>query len=124
MKQQSSTRKLRRARIKKHIQKTVFGTPERPRLAVYRSLRGIYAQVIDDTSSRTLLSISSKSKPLQDAVKQAKDNKEVARIVGKAIGEEAKKLEIEKVVFDRGGYLYHGRVKALAEGAREAGLKF
>ena len=124
MKQKNSTRKLRRARIKKHIQKTVLGTPERPRLAVYRSLREIYAQVIDDTSSRTLLSMSSKSKPLKDAVKQAKDNKEVAHLVGKALGEEAKKLKIEKVVFDRSGYLYHGRVKALAEGAREAGLKF
>jgi large subunit ribosomal protein L18 len=91
---------------------------------VYRSLKSIYAQVVDDTSRKTLFGVSSLTKTLAEDIKKAKDKTSQARIVGKAIAEEAKKQNIEKVVFDRNGYLYHGRVKAVADGAREAGLKF
>jgi large subunit ribosomal protein L18 len=120
----ASKRHKRRIRIKKHIRKTVRGTPERPRLLVYRSLKSIYAQVVDDTSRKTLFGVSSLTKTLAEDIKKAKDKTAQARIVGKAIAEEAKKQNIEKVFFDRNGYLYHGRVKAVADGAREAGLKF
>lgn len=124
MKKKASSRNLRRERIKKHIRKRIRGTSDCPRLTVFRSIRAIYAQVIDDTSHRTLFSVSSLSKSLQADIKKCKDKVEVAKIVGRAAGEEAIKRKIEKVVFDRSGYLYHGRVKAVAEGAREAGLKF
>ncbi|MBN1782520.1 50S ribosomal protein L18 [bacterium] len=124
MKSISQTRTHRRNRIKKRIHKKITGTAERPRLAVFRSLKGIYAQLIDDSSDKTLLAVSSQSKVLAAEISKAKGKIEVAKIVGKAIGEEAKKQKIEAVVFDRSGYLYHGRIKALAEGAREAGLKF
>jgi large subunit ribosomal protein L18 len=120
----ASKRHKRRIRIKKHIRKTVKGTPERPRLLVYRSLKAIYAQVVDDTTRKTLFGVSSLTKTLAEDIQKAKDKTAQAKIVGKAIGEEAKKHNIEKVVFDRNGYLYHGRVKAVADGAREAGLKF
>lgn len=124
MSKNTSKRVARRQRIKKHIRKRITGTQERPRLAVYRSLKGIQAQLVDDTSHRTLFTVSSRSKNLSGEVQRAKSKVEVARIVGKAVGEEAKKRKIEHVVFDRSGYLYHGRVKALADSAREAGLKF
>ena len=124
IRKRTSQKQIRRQRIKMRIRKRIFGTPERPRLVVSRSLRNISAQVVDDTSHRTLFSISSLSKNLQEAVANAKSKVEVAKIVGRAIGEEAKKRNITKVVFDRNGYLYHGRVKALADGAREAGLEF
>jgi large subunit ribosomal protein L18 len=87
-------------------------------------LKAIYAQLIDDQEQKTLITISSLSKNLSGEIGKAKGKVEAAKIVGKAIGEEAKKQKIEKVVFDRSGYLYHGRVKAVADGAREAGLKF
>jgi large subunit ribosomal protein L18 len=87
-------------------------------------LKGIYAQLIDDNNHHTLVTVSSLSKSVQGEIKKAKGKIEVARIVGKAIGEEAKKMKIEQVVFDRNGFLYHGRIKAVADGAREAGLKF
>ena len=124
MRKRSSARRIRRERIKKHIRKRIRGTPERPRLTVFRSLRAIYAQLVDDTTHRTLFTVSSLSKSLQGEVKEAKGKVEVAKIVGRAMGEEAKKSKIGRVVFDRNGYLYHGRVKAVADGAREAGLKF
>ncbi|MFH1940551.1 MAG: 50S ribosomal protein L18 [bacterium] len=124
MNNRSSIRRLRRQRIKKHIHKHIQGTSECPRLTVYRSLKAIYAQVVDDTTHRTLCSVSSLSKELRGEVQKAKNNIEVGRIVGKTMGEEVKKRNIERVVFDRNGYLYHGRVKAVADGAREAGLKF
>ncbi len=124
MKKQISKRHLRRKRIKKHIRKKIHGTPECPRLTVFRSLRAIYAQVVDDTSQKTLFSVSSLSKSLTNEIKKAHGKVEVAKIVGKAVGEEAKKRNIDKIVFDRNGYLYHGRVKAVADGAREAGLRF
>ena len=120
----SNIRRNRRKTIKKRIHKKVFGTTERPRLAVFRSLRGISAQLIDDSKQTCLMTVSSFSKSLNPQIKNAKSKTEVAGIIGKAIGEEAKKMKIDTVVFDRSGYIYHGRVKALAEGAREAGLKF
>jgi large subunit ribosomal protein L18 len=120
----SLKRRERRVRIKRHVRKHIQGTSDRPRLTVFRSLKAIYAQLIDDQGQKTLLTVSSLSKNIGSEVKRAKGKIEVAKIVGKTIGEEAKKRKIEKVVFDRSGYLYHGRVRAVAEGAREAGLKF
>ena len=109
----------RRLRIKKRIQRTVRGTGQIPRLAVFRSNKEFYAQVIDDESGKTLAAASSLKND------KAKGNKiEQAVSVGKSLGEVAKAAGIESVKFDRSGYLYHGRVKAFAEAAREAGLKF
>ena len=108
----------RRLKIKQRIRTKVFGTAERPRLTVFRSNSQIYAQVIDDTKGTTLASASSL------AVKDKMTKTEKAAVVGKAIAEAAKKAGIETVVFDRNGYLYHGRVKQLADAAREGGLKF
>ncbi len=111
----------RRQRLRFRIRKTVSGTPERPRLAVFRSNKEIYAQIIDDVNAKTLVAASSRDKNIDTA----KVNKtEAAKLVGKAIAEKALKAGIETIAFDRGGYLYHGRVKSLAEGAREGGLKF
>ncbi len=111
----------RKLRIRKRIRKVSGGTAERPRLSVFRSNSAIYAQLIDDTKGVTLAAASSRDKELA----KAKGTKsEIAAQVGKAIAEKANKAGIEKVAFDRGGNLYHGRVKSLAEGAREAGLKF
>jgi large subunit ribosomal protein L18 len=124
MKNTNSQRIQRRKRIKRHIRKHVHGTPERPRLTVYRSLRAIYAQIVDDTSSSTLCSVSSLSKDLQAEIKKAEGKIGAAKVVGRAIAEQAKKKKIDKVVFDRNGFLYHGRVRALADAAREAGLNF
>jgi large subunit ribosomal protein L18 len=110
-----------RKRIQKRIRKISFGTATKPRLAVFRSNKEIYAQLIDDKAGVTLAAASSRDKD----VSSAKGTKsEVAALVGKAIADKAKALKIETVAFDRGGFLYHGRVKSLAEGAREAGLKF
>ena len=115
------TKTERRARIHKRIRKTSVGTADKPRLSVFRSNKEIYAQLIDDTTGTTIAAASSKDK----AFSKAKGTKtEIANQVGKAIGEQAIKAGVEKVAFDRGGNLYHGRVKSLAEGAREAGLKF
>lgn len=109
----------RRDKIKKRIRKTVVGTTEKPRLSVFRSNKEIYAQIIDDEKQVTLASASSLNG------KAAKGTKsEIAKSVGKEIAEKAKKAGIETVVFDRNGYLYHGRVKSLADAAREGGLKF
>ena len=112
-------------RVAKHarIRHTLKGTAERPRLSVYRSTSAIYAQLIDDVSGRTLCSASSADKALEAAVK-GKTKVEQAYEVGKAIGAKAVKLKIKKVVFDRSGYIYTGRVQNLAEGARAAGLEF
>jgi large subunit ribosomal protein L18 len=100
----------------------VEGTSERPRLNVYRSSKHIYAQIVDDTKGHTLASASSLSKELESFKTGA--NKAAARAVGKLIAQKAAEKKLSKVVFDRGGYLYHGRIKELAEGAREGGLKF
>lgn len=109
-------------RLKRHkrVRKKVSGTPERPRLNVFRSLKHIYAQVIDDVNMVTICAASSVEKGFEGSG----SNKEGARKVGLAIAERAKAKGIETVVFDRGGYIFHGRVKELAEGAREGGLKF
>ncbi|CEN52231.1 50S ribosomal protein L18 [Capnocytophaga canimorsus] len=111
----------RRQRIRNRIRKVVQGTAEQPRLAVFRSNNEIYAQIVDDTKGTTLVSASSRDKEI-GASKTTKIEK--AALVGKALAEKALKQGIEKVSFDRGGYLYHGRVKSLADGAREGGLKF
>jgi len=114
-----------KARQRRHlrVRKRVIGTPERPRLNVYRSLTQIYAQVIDDEAGNTLVSASSIDHGLRKDMK-GKTRTDQAQIVGKAIAERAKSVGIESVVFDRAGYRYIGRVKALAEGAREGGLQF
>jgi len=113
------------SRKKRHriIRKSIQGTPERPRLNVFRSSKHIYAQIIDDTQMNTIVSSSTLDKQLSDKLKGL-TKKEAAELIGKDVAEKAKEAGVEKVVFDRGGYLYHGRVKALAEGARENGLKF
>ncbi|MCK5764257.1 MAG: 50S ribosomal protein L18 [Clostridiales bacterium] len=105
------------------VRKKVLGTPERPRLNVYRSTSNIYAQVIDDVNGNTLISASSLDKELQGQFNNG-SNKEAAKFVGQLVGKKALEKGIETVVFDRAGYLYHGRVKELADAAREAGLKF
>ena len=114
-------RKRRHARVRKHVQ----GTPDRPRLNVFRSLNNIYAQVIDDTTGNTLVSASTVDSQLA-ASGELKDKSpiEQAELVGKTVAERALDAGVDQVVFDRGGYKYHGRVKALADGSREAGLKF
>ena len=117
----SAVKNSRREKIKMRIRKTIVGTAERPRVTVFRSNKEIYAQIIDDAKGVTILSASSREKALA-SVKGTKI--EVATAVGKSLAEKATKAGIESVVFDRNGYLYHGRVKALAEGAREGGLKF
>jgi large subunit ribosomal protein L18 len=115
------TKEFRRNRIKQRIRKVVNGDAQSPRLSVFRSNKGIYVQLIDDVSGKTLVSASSSDKGIADA----KGNKiDQAKMVGKSIAEKAGKAGILSVRFDRNGYLYHGRVKSLAEGAREAGLKF
>lgn len=110
----------RRERIKRGIRKRLSGSTERPRLSVYRSNKGIYVQVIDDSNGKTLVSASSLSKDFDGTGNKIEQSK----AVGKTIAEKALAAGIDTVVFDRNGYLYHGRVKSLAEGAREGGLKF
>ena len=105
------------------VRKKIFGTPERPRLAVYRSLRHIYALLVDDVSGRTLTSVSTLTPEIREQIKGMKKTEQAA-VVGRKIAEKAKALGIERVVFDRRGFKYHGRVKSLADAAREAGLKF
>ncbi len=117
------SRNAHRQRVHLRVRTKVVGTPERPRLCVYRSLNHIYAQVIDDRGGRTLAAASSLDKEMRKQLKGG-GNVAAAKVVGKVIAERARAAGIEKVVFDRGGYMYHGRVQALAEAAREAGLKF
>ncbi len=105
---------------KKRIRKKISGTADCPRLTVFRSQRHIYAQVIDDSCGRTLVSAST----LENGAEPGRSNKTCAQEVGRRLAEKAKAAKIEQVVFDRNGYLYHGRIKALADGAREAGLRF
>ena len=112
-----------RRRVHLRVRTRVTGTPERPRLNVYRSVGHIYAQVIDDRSGRTLISASSVDKETKKGLKGG-GNISSAKAVGKIIADRAKAAGVTKVVFDRGGYKYHGRVKALADAAREAGLQF
>ena len=116
-------RAIARERRQERVRKRVLGTPERPRLCVFRSTVHIYAQVIDDVNGTTLVSTSTLQTAVKDQVKGLKKT-EAAKVVGKAIAEAAKAKGFNRVVFDRNGFLYHGRVKALSEAAREAGLEF
>ena len=109
----------RRTRIKHRIRKIISGTATKPRLSVYRSNKEIYAQLVDDVNGVTIASVSSRDKGIK-----ASSKAEAATVVGKTIAEKATKAGVETVAFDRNGYLYHGRVKVLADAAREAGLKF
>ena len=113
------------ARQKRHfrIRNKISGTPAQPRLAVFRSNKHMYAQIIDDVAGHTLVQASTIDKAVADSLKYT-SNTDAAKAVGKALGEKAVALGITQVVFDRGGYLYHGKVQALADAAREAGLKF
>jgi large subunit ribosomal protein L18 len=118
-----SKRVFGRIRRKKRIRLKIKGTPAQPRLSVFRSARQIYAQIIDDVGGKTLVCASSLDKELAGKIKTG-GNKEGSKQVGALIAKKAKAAGIKKVVFDRGGYLYHGRVQALAESAREGGLEF
>ncbi|MBN2857557.1 MAG: 50S ribosomal protein L18 [Candidatus Delongbacteria bacterium] len=117
-----------RLRRKKSIRKSIFGMPERPRLSVFRSNYHIYAQLIDDVNGNTLLSLSSNSKEVKagglEVPKEMKGKSGIAFAVGLQLGKKISEKNIEGIVFDRNGYLYHGRVKALADGIRKAGVKF
>lgn len=120
----SNMRAEARYRRQKRVRKSVRGTNERPRLCVFRSSRHIYAQIIDDEKGVTLIDASSLSKEVLERVGNRGGSKEGAAIIGNLIAERAKTKGISKVVFDRNGFLYHGRIKALSDGAREAGLDF
>lgn len=113
------------ARLKRHkrVRAKVAGTPERPRLSVFRSLNNIYVQIIDDVAGNTLVAASSLDKEIKDSA-ESTGNKAAARLVGQLAAKKALEKGIQEVVFDRGGYIYHGRVQEVAEGAREGGLKF
>ncbi len=115
----NAVRQRRHARVRKHVS----GTPETPRLNVYRSSKNIYVQIIDDVNGVTLTSASTLEQTVKEEI-AGKTKTEAAKVVGRIAGERAKEKGIETVVFDRGGYLYTGRVQSLADGAREAGLKF
>ena len=117
-----NTKTYRRNRIRQRIKKVISGTTDFPRLSVFRSNKEIYCQLIDDVSGKTLMQSSSRDKTIADL--KLATNMDVSFNVGKILAEKAVRKGIEKIKFDRGGYLYHGRVKSLAEGAREGGLKF
>ena len=114
----------RRERRKFHIRKRISGNPEKLRLTVFKSLNNIYAQIIDDVESKTLVSASTLDKDVKALIKANTKKSDQCRFVGEAIAKKAAEKNISVVAFDRNGYLYHGRVKALAEGARKSGLKF
>lgn len=124
MKSKATPRLKGRHRRHMRIRKKVNGTAERPRLTVYRSLNHIYVQLVDDLAGRTILTISSSHKDVSGVLTGAKGKLAASKEVGKRVAQMAKEKGIERVCFDRGGYLYHGRVKAVAEGAREGGLNF
>jgi large subunit ribosomal protein L18 len=119
----NKSRSVARARRHSRVRKDLTGSVQRPRLNVFRSLSGIYAQVIDDQAGHTLASASTVDRDLREQVKGLKKS-EQAKLIGKTVAERAKSKGVESVVFDRGGYRYSGRVKALADGAREGGLQF
>lgn len=120
----STSRAKSREKRKRRVRRKVIGSAERPRLSVFRSAKNIYAQIIDDTSFNTLVQVSSISKDVREQVKGKSGNKDGASMIGKLIAQRAQEKGIKKVVFDRNGFLYHGRVKSLAEAAREGGLEF
>lgn len=113
-----------RSRAKTRIRKKIEGTSDRPRLTVYRSLNHMYVQLIDDAEGKTLAAASSKSEEIADEMKNAKNKTEKSKLVGKLLAQKALEKKIESVVFDRNGYKFHGRIQAIADGAREGGLKF
>ena len=117
-------KRARRDKAHLRVRKRVQGTAERPRLSVYKSLRFIYAQVIDDTRGHTMAQASSADPAVREALGKSTAGKEAAKKVGELVAQRAKEQGVEKVVFDRGGYIYHGRVQALADAAREKGLQF
>lgn len=119
----ATKKSVSRTRRKRSIRKKISGTAERPRLSIFRSNKHIYAQVIDDVTGKTLASVSTESATVKGEISDKKKT-EAAQVVGQKIAEQCKSLSIETVVFDRNGFIYHGRVKAVAEGAREGGLKF
>lgn len=119
----SKERRLARKKRQVRVRKKITGSTERPRLCVFRSSKHIYAQIIEDVSGKTLVTASTVAKGAADSVKYS-GNVEAAKLVGKQIAEKALAQDIKQVVFDRNGFLYHGRVKALADAAREAGLTF
>lgn len=121
LKKENSNKKRQKRHLR--VRKNILGTPERPRLNVYRSLNHIYAQIIDDSVGKTLVSASTVDKDVKEKL-ETTGNKGAAKEIGKIVAQKALEKGIETVVFDRGGYIYHGRVKELAEGAREGGLKF
>jgi len=120
----TKNRTQNRNRLRSHIRLRVSGTPERPRLAVFRSLKHVYAQLIDDQNSSTIFSVSDLSQEFREQFKDVKGQTRIANLVGKLAAKKAIEKNITTVVFDRSGYLYHGVVKAAADGAREGGLKF
>lgn len=113
-----------RLRSKIKIRKKISGLKDKPRLTIYRSLNNIYAQIVDDSAGNTLVSASSLSKELIEELKNSKGKASKSKIVGKLVAQKALENNITQVVFDRNGYRYHGRIKAIADGAREGGLKF
>ena len=117
-------KRARRIRRKRHVRKNVTGTPERPRLTVFRSHKNIYAQIVDDTVGRTLVSASTAEASTSEPTAGNGGNKAAAGIVGQTLAAKAVEAGITKVVFDRNGYVYHGRVRELAEAARKGGLQF
>ncbi|OHB56382.1 MAG: 50S ribosomal protein L18 [Planctomycetes bacterium GWF2_50_10] len=116
-------KQVSRLRRKRHVRKKVFGTAERPRLSVFRSNKHIYAQLIDDVAGLTLASMNTKCKAIRETLSKT-GNKDAAKAVGVSLAKQATQVGIKQVTFDRNGYRYHGRIKALADGAREAGLVF
>jgi large subunit ribosomal protein L18 len=117
-------KKIRTDRRRKRVRKKVIGTSEKPRLCVYKSLRHTYAQLVDDRAGRTLSGVSSLSPQIRDQIQKGNNKSAVSRKVGFSLAQKAKGLGITKVTFDRNKYPYHGRIKSLAEGAREGGLEF
>ena len=118
-----SLREKARQKRKKRIRSRVGGTAERPRMVIYKSMNNIYVQAVDDVNSKIIAASSTINKDVKSKIKKS-SNSEAAKAVGKDIADKLKKLKIDSIVFDRGGYLYHGQIKALADSAREAGIKF
>lgn len=117
-------KKIRRARRKMSIRNKIYGTPEKPRMSVFRSLNNIFVQLIDDTKGEVLISASTIDKEVKNQITEKMTKTEKSKLIGKIIAERAISKNIQQVVFDRNGYIYHGRIKALADAARENGLKF
>lgn len=117
-------KRMRHERARRGLRKRIKGTVERPRLVVFKSLKHIYGTIVDDVQGKTILQVSSLNKDIADELKAVKGKTNASKIVGKALAKKALEKDIRQVVFDRGGFLYHGRLKAFADGAREGGLKF